>query len=223
MYRALEVHSNSSVWSCIRQIHRNANPSICNKNHTVGEVEIRAKPSLLPRLTSLFVPRYFSRGSSCTRYFIHTYIRTIHIYIHTYIYTYIHTYIHIATPFASFVLLAFSSRSVGWDQGRLMYSLINSRVSGEFAPLEERRKRHARMNPREQKQGGNIPFCLSSSQWAFVRARGYNGNKSSLGRSLPLRTRCRHSLASYLISVELTIQGMRVVGGTISKRSKTRS
>lgn len=144
----------------IRQIHRNANPSIRDKNHMVGEVEIRLSlPSLDYPLLRLAV--FLTRLSA--RSIPHTYIERPNLLSRS---------------------CRLESRSVGWDQGRLTYSSINSRVS--HRSVKERRKSRARTNLRERRQGGSTSLLSRISRdlsiREFVRARGHNGNKSSLGR-----------------------------------------
>lgn len=177
----------------------------------VGEVEIRLSPPPFPRLpTPCSGSQYFSRGSPHARYLIHTY----------------------SVPIYSLVLAA-SSPDLSDEIKvalRIPRSIRESRV--QLAPLGEGAKKEPRANESERAETRRLLFCLASPEISprensCARADIMETNRPWVARwflpSRARRRRRRRSLTSYLISVELTIQGMRAVDDTINGRDETRS
>lgn len=137
--------------------------------------------------------------------------------------------------------LTCAPRSIRESHACVAFTRSRERNKKKMREREEGRESQERANSKEQEDSA---FYFAST--STLPRKGHNGNKSSLsqekegerGRSLffysffflfrsdifVLRvTRRCHSLTSYLISAELTKQGIRAIAGTVSNRGETRS
>lgn len=178
------------------------NPNFCNKNHTVGKDEIRLSST---PLTPFSVPRYFSRGSAHS--IPHTYIKHLDLWPPRSSHT-------LNTPRVSICRMRSRSPSsnVLPDQ---FESLTRVRplvlLSEERAERAATRRQHSLSRILGECSRARAKSIMETNRPRVERGRRFLSSRVISSSS---RTPRYRSLTSYLISVELTKQGIRAaVGG----------